>query len=77
MKLPEILTTLAIGAMVTPVLGVSLRACVDKSEAPLKDHEDADAVTHYIGGYYIHEVHPKPGVTCFLSSSNGISCLKD
>lgn len=77
MRFTEILTVLAVGALVTLILGVSLRAYVDKSEAPLKDHEDSDAVTHYIGGYYIHEVHPKPGVTCFLSSSNGISCLKD
>ncbi len=77
MRFTEILTITAIFALVTLVLGVSLKSCVDKSDAPLKEHDDSDAITHYIGGYYIHEVHPKPGVTCFVSSSNGISCLKD
>jgi hypothetical protein len=25
----------------------------------------------------VHEIHPKPGVTCFVVYNNGISCIKD
>lgn len=30
-----------------------------------------------VDGMQVHEVHPKPGVTCFVAYNNGISCLKD
>ena len=77
MKLSEILTTTAIGALVLLILVVTLRSCVDKSAAPIKDHEDPAAVTHYVGGYYLHEVHPTPGVTCFVYATYGVSCIKE
>jgi hypothetical protein len=30
-----------------------------------------------VDGMQVHEIHPKPGVTCFVVYNNGISCLKD
>lgn len=62
--------------MVVFVLAIGLRSCGDKAAVPLKEKEDPNAVTHYVGGYYIHEVHPKPGVTCFMHNSS-ISCIKE
>lgn len=77
MKIPEMIKFTIVTVVVVFILAIGLRSCGDRAATPLKEKEDPNAVTHYIGGYYIHEVHPKPGVTCFVSSSNGISCLKD
>lgn len=30
-----------------------------------------------VDGMQVHEIHPKPGVTCYVVYNNGISCLKD
>ena len=30
-----------------------------------------------VDGITVHEVHPKPGITCFVVYNNGISCIKD
>ena len=30
-----------------------------------------------VDGMHVHEIHPKPGVTCYVVYNNGISCLKD
>lgn len=30
-----------------------------------------------VDGMHVHEIHPRPGVTCFVVYNNGISCLKD
>jgi hypothetical protein len=77
MRFTEIITFTALAALVALVLGVSLQSCDDKSKAPLKEQVDPAAVTHYVGGYYLHEVHPKPGVTCFVYTTYGVSCIKE
>lgn len=76
MSFADTLKAISIGLVILLVLTVTLRSCGDRVATPLKEKEDPNAVTHYVGGYYIHEVHPKPGVTCFMYNSS-ISCLKD
>ncbi len=77
MKFTEILSAVSIGLLILLVLVVTLRSCGDRAATPLKEKEDPSAVTHYVSGYYIHEVHPKPGVTCFVFRTEGISCIKE
>ena len=77
MKFTEILSAVSLGLLILAVLAFTLRSCADKATVPIKDHEDADAVTHYVGGYYLREVHPKPGVTCFVYATYGVSCIKE
>ena len=77
MKFTEILSAVSVGLLILLVLAVTLRSCGDRAATPLKEMEDPNAVTHYVGGYYIDEVHPKPGVTCFVFRTEGISCIKE
>ena len=56
---------------------IMFRTCGDRASVPIEKLEDPNAVTHYVGGHYVDEVHPKPGVTCFIVYSNSISCIKD
>lgn len=77
MKFTEILSAVATGVLILAVLAVTLRSCGDRAATPPKEVEDPNAATHYVEGYYIDEVHPKPGVTCFIYPTYGISCLKD
>ena len=30
-----------------------------------------------VDGMQVHEIHPRPGVTCFVVYNNGISCIHD
>jgi hypothetical protein len=59
------------------ITAITLRTCGDRASVPLEKLEDPNAVVHYVGGHYLSEVHPKPGVTCFIVYSNSISCIKD
>lgn len=77
MSFIEIIKYTIITVVAVLILAFTLRSCADKATVPIKDHEDADAVTHYVGGYYLHEVHPKPGVTCFVYAAYGVSCVKE
>lgn len=76
MKFTEILSAVSIGLLILLVLAVTLRSCADKASVPLEERKDPNAVAHYVEGYYIQEVHPKPGVTCFVYQAD-ISCVKD
>ena len=77
MKIPEMIKFTIVTVVAVFILTVGLRSCGDRAATPLKEQEDPSAVTHYVGGYYINEVHPKPGVTCFVFRTEGISCIKD
>ena len=55
-------------------MGIGLSACYRSSSTMIED-PGYRRVT--VGGVVINEVHPKPGVTCFVVHDNGISCFKD
>ena len=58
-----------------PLLAATITACTEAGQVPTVP--DPEAKTYYSGDIRLKEIHPKPGVTCFVYSTHGISCLKD
>ena len=77
MRFTEIIGYTIAAVVAILIIAVGLRSCGDRAATPVKEQVDPDAVTHYVGGYYLHEVHPKPGVTCFVYTTYGVSCIKE
>jgi hypothetical protein len=56
------------------LFGLGISACSSQDTVEVKDQE---AARLSIKGYTVDEIHPKPGVTCFVVYHTGMSCLKD
>ena len=56
------------------LFGLGFSACSNRNSVEVKDQ---DAVRLEVKGYGVDEIHPKPGVTCFVVYHTGMSCLKD
>ena len=55
-------------------VGLIFAACRTSSMAEV---DDTAGKIYRADGTVIHEIHPKPGVTCFVVYNSGISCIKD
>lgn len=42
-----------------------------------KEVPDSSSDFYKVDGVNVHEIHPKPGITCFLVFRSGLSCIKD
>jgi hypothetical protein len=42
-----------------------------------KEVPDSSSGFYKVDGVNVHEIHPKPGITCFLVFRSGLSCIKD
>ena len=58
-----------------PLLAATLTACAGVGQVPTVP--DPEAKVFVAGQVQIREIHPKPGVTCFVYKTYGISCIKD
>ena len=67
------------GKTVALILGISAFALLFGacSSPDLTEVENPDNKWIKVDGMQVHEIHPKPGVTCWVVYNNGISCLKD
>lgn len=66
-----------IGIMIIgiPLTAAGVVSCTGVGRTPAV--EDPGAKTFTVGHTTLEEVHPKPGVTCFVYHTYGISCIKD
>ena len=67
------------GKTVALILGITSIALIFAACSKTDTIEVANPDNKWIkvDGTQVHEIHPKPGVTCFVVYNNGISCLKD
>ena len=57
-----------------PLLAATITACVTSTQ---EEVDDPTGGFYKVDGITVHEIHPKPGITCFVVYNNGISCIKD
>ena len=57
-----------------PLLGATIVACSKPETTEVANPENKWIK---VDGMQVHEIHPKPGITCFVVYNNGISCIKD
>jgi hypothetical protein len=60
---------------VDTMAGAVAASKISQSDTPEVENPDNKWIK--VDGMQVHEIHPKPGVTCFVVYNNGISCLKD
>ena len=67
------------GKTVALILGISASALVFAacSSPDLTEVTNPDNKWIKVDGMQVHEIHPKPGVTCYVVYNNGISCIHD
>jgi hypothetical protein len=67
------------GKTVALILGLAASALIFAacSTPDLTEVANPDNKWIKVDGMQVHEIHPKPGVTCWVVYNNGISCLKD
>lgn len=66
-----------IGIMIIgiPLLAAGIVACTGVGRVPTVS--DPEAKAFIVGDVRLEEVHPKPGITCFVYLTYGVSCIKD
>ena len=67
------------GKTVALILGITSIALIFAacSQSDTLEVANPDNKWIKVDGMQVHEIHPKPGVTCYVVYNNGISCLKD
>lgn len=67
------------GKTVALILGITSIALIFAACSKPDTTEVANPANKWlkVDGVMVHEIHPQPGVTCYVVYNNGISCLKD
>jgi hypothetical protein len=68
-------TFVGIMILAIPFIAAGIVSCTGAGQHSTVD--DPGARTLSVGHTTLEEVHPKPGVTCFVYHGYGISCIKD
>lgn len=68
-------TFVGIMILTIPFVAATIVSCTGGFKT--NEVDDPAAREFVIGHTALEEVHPKPGVTCFVYHTYGISCIKD